>query len=252
MEIDPVIFWNVVLTLIIAPAVWAFRNMMAEVKRIDILLNRTREDYASRAEVKDEMQVVMDALHRLEDKLDRVLSRENRMLQFQGFKPSGMEKIANAMGFQGDQKQFQQFLQDNPDRQAEMLRYQDIARKMAEGGVVKKMQEGGATDKDNPTNVSPTAPIADVTAERLSAPALPEAGVVSPVLTRDEAGTYIPPTTGQLTGERKAGTFFAETEKADDITQTPISTVEPEKVTPEVTDVVETLEAYNQIPMTLD
>jgi len=75
MEIDPVIFWNVVLTLIIATAVWAFRSMMAEIKRIDILLNRTREDYASRAEVKDEMQVVMDALHRLEDKLDRVLSR---------------------------------------------------------------------------------------------------------------------------------------------------------------------------------
>ena len=30
MEIDPVIFWNVVLTLIIAPAVWAFRNMLAD------------------------------------------------------------------------------------------------------------------------------------------------------------------------------------------------------------------------------
>ena len=55
---------------------WAFRNMMAEVKRIDILLNRTREDYASRAELKDEMQHVMDALHRVEDKLDRVLSRD--------------------------------------------------------------------------------------------------------------------------------------------------------------------------------
>ena len=55
---------------------WAVRNMLAEMKRIDILLNRTREDYASRAEVKDEMQHVMDALHRLEDKLDRVLSRD--------------------------------------------------------------------------------------------------------------------------------------------------------------------------------
>ena len=140
------------------------------------------------------------------------------MISFQGFKPSGMEKIANAMGFQGNIKDFQKFLQDNPDRQAEMLRYQDIARKMVEGGYV-KMQEGGTTDKDkdNPTNVSPTAPIADITAERLSAPALPEGAVVKPTLTRDEAGTYIPPTTGQLTGERKAGTFFAETEKADDI-----------------------------------
>ena len=76
MEIDPVIFWNVILTLVIAPAIWTFRNMMIEVKRIDILLNRTREDYASRAEVKDEMQHVMDALHRLEYKLDRVLSRD--------------------------------------------------------------------------------------------------------------------------------------------------------------------------------
>ena len=78
MEIEPVIFWNVILTLVIAPAIWTFRNMMIEVKRIDILLNRTREDYASRAEFRDEMQDVMEALHRLEDKLDRVLSRESR------------------------------------------------------------------------------------------------------------------------------------------------------------------------------
>ena len=72
MELDPVIFWNVILTLVIAPAIWTFRNMMIEVKRIDILLNRTREDYASRAELKDEMQHLMDALHRVEDKLDSV------------------------------------------------------------------------------------------------------------------------------------------------------------------------------------
>ena len=76
MEIDPVIFWNVILTLVIAPAIWTFRNMMIEVKRIDILLNRTREEYASRAELKDEMQHLMDALHRVEDKIDRVLSRD--------------------------------------------------------------------------------------------------------------------------------------------------------------------------------
>ena len=76
MEIDPVIFWNVILTLVIAPAIWTFRNMLIELKRIDILLNRTREDYASRAELKDEMQHLMDALHRVEDKLDRVLSRD--------------------------------------------------------------------------------------------------------------------------------------------------------------------------------
>ena len=76
MEIDPVIFWNLILTLVIAPAIWTFRNMMIEVKRLDILLNKTREEYASRAEVKGEMHGVMEALHRLEDKLDRVLSKD--------------------------------------------------------------------------------------------------------------------------------------------------------------------------------
>ena len=76
MEISPIIFWNVVLTLIIAPAFWTFRNLMQEVKRVDILLNRTREDYATRKEMRDDMKQVVDALHRVEDKLDRVLSKE--------------------------------------------------------------------------------------------------------------------------------------------------------------------------------
>ena len=75
MEISPIIFWNVVLTLIIAPAFWTFRNLMQEVKRVDILLNRTREDYATRKELRDDMKQVVDALHRVEDKLDRVLSK---------------------------------------------------------------------------------------------------------------------------------------------------------------------------------
>ena len=76
MEIRPIIFWNVVLTLIIALAFWTFRNLMNEVKRIDILLNRKREDYTTRKEMRDDMKQVVDALHRVEDKLDRVLSKE--------------------------------------------------------------------------------------------------------------------------------------------------------------------------------
>ena len=74
-EISPVIFWNVVLTLVIAPAIWMFRNLMGEVKRIDILLNRTREEYSTKQELREDMKMVTDALHRLEDKLDKVLER---------------------------------------------------------------------------------------------------------------------------------------------------------------------------------
>tara|TARA_Y100000004_G_scaffold123626_1_gene138979 strand:+ start:52 stop:1923 length:1872 start_codon:yes stop_codon:yes gene_type:complete len=168
------------------------------------------------------------------------------MISFQGFKPSGMEKIANAMGFQGNIKDFQKFLDDNPDRQAEMMRYQDIAREMARGGIVKKMQEGG-TPK-TPEVEPPNAPIEDITAERMSAPALPESAIIKPELTRDEAGAYIPTTTGELTGDRRASTTFAETEKADDITPTQAATVTPDEVKPEVDQVVESLDAAQSNP----
>ena len=68
-------FWNIILTLVIAPAVWAFRGLIQEVKRIDILLNKTREEYVTRTELKDSTHSVMEALHRVEDKLDKVLSK---------------------------------------------------------------------------------------------------------------------------------------------------------------------------------
>ena len=168
------------------------------------------------------------------------------MISFQGFKPSGMEKIANAMGFQGNIKDFQKFLDENPDRQTEMLRYQDIAREMAKGGIVKKMQEGGTPE--TPKVEPPNAPIEDITAERMSAPALPESAIVKPELTRDEAGAYIPTTTGELTGDRRASTTFAETEKADDITPTQAATVTPDEVKPEVDQVVESLDAAQSNP----
>ena len=76
MEISAMLFWNIILTMVIAPAFWAFRQMFAEVKRIQILLNRTREEYATRIELRDDMQQVMAALHRVEDKLDNLLSKK--------------------------------------------------------------------------------------------------------------------------------------------------------------------------------
>ena len=76
MEISMWMFWNIILTLVIAPAVWAFRGLVQEVKRIAILLNKTREEYVTRKEMRDDLSQVMDALHRLEDKLDKVLSKD--------------------------------------------------------------------------------------------------------------------------------------------------------------------------------
>jgi hypothetical protein len=75
MDLDGMMFWNLVLTLVVAPALWAFKQLYAEVKRIQILLNKTREDYATRLEVRDDMRQISDALHRLEDKLDKILTK---------------------------------------------------------------------------------------------------------------------------------------------------------------------------------
>ena len=56
------------------PMAWAFNKMFAEVKRLQILLNKTREEYASKEDLRDTSGRVMEALHRLEDKLDKVLN----------------------------------------------------------------------------------------------------------------------------------------------------------------------------------
>ena len=131
------------------------------------------------------------------------------MNTFQGFKPSGMEKIANAMGFQGDQKQFQQFLQDNPDRQAEMMRYQDIARKMVEGGYVKKMQEGGDAPEAGETKT-----ITGVTADRVTDPKLAEGAKVDPFGIPTDSDQFVDPDATMLGDAPTGDVTTADTTKA--------------------------------------
>ena len=61
--------------LIIMGGGWFLGTQAKELKRVEILLNRTREDYVTRSDMRDDMRAVMEALHRVEDKLDRVLGR---------------------------------------------------------------------------------------------------------------------------------------------------------------------------------
>lgn len=66
---------DMLLGLIAAAGAWWMNETSREQKRINILLNKTREEYASKEDVRNDMRNVMDALHRVEDKLDKVLSR---------------------------------------------------------------------------------------------------------------------------------------------------------------------------------
>lgn len=67
---------DILLMIVAAGFGWWANNTTKEMKRLEILLNKTREEYATRGEVKAEMGRVMEALHRVEDKLDRILSSD--------------------------------------------------------------------------------------------------------------------------------------------------------------------------------
>ena len=56
------------IALIVMGGGWYLSTQSREIKRIDILLNKTREDYAKR----DDVTV---AINRLEEKIDRILER---------------------------------------------------------------------------------------------------------------------------------------------------------------------------------
>ena len=65
------------------------------------------------------------------------------MQMFQGFKPEGMKKIQQRMGYTGPAEQFQSYLQSNPDKQMMMNSYVNKAMNMASGGYVRNFQAGG-------------------------------------------------------------------------------------------------------------
>jgi len=71
------------------------------------------------------------------------------MARFIGFKPEGMRKIASKMGYQGSMSDFDNYLQQNPEKQRQMIVYESMAKQMARGGVV-KMQEGGIMNISSP------------------------------------------------------------------------------------------------------
>ena len=67
--IDAHIIWNVILTFILMPVGLLVRNILSEQKRLDILVNKTREeiarDYATREQIEADFQRIMDSIERL-------------------------------------------------------------------------------------------------------------------------------------------------------------------------------------------
>ena len=74
--LSPYIVWNALITLVLAPIWFQIRQNAAELKRQDILLNKTREEiakeYVTKNELKDEMNAIMDRIDKIGEKLDKL------------------------------------------------------------------------------------------------------------------------------------------------------------------------------------
>ena len=74
---DNMMLWNILLTVLVSAFGWAFSKMFSEVKRLQILLNKTREEYLPRDDAQSQTTQILEQLRRLEEKLDRFIERQN-------------------------------------------------------------------------------------------------------------------------------------------------------------------------------
>ena len=80
MEFGMETAWSGLLTAFIGAMAWFIKSRSEEVDRIQILLNRTREEmakeYVTKAEVHADINRVIDRLEALDAKLDRLMERK--------------------------------------------------------------------------------------------------------------------------------------------------------------------------------
>jgi hypothetical protein len=76
MELTPYLFWNIFITLVLAPILYNIRQNSDETKRIDILVNKTREElakeYVTKTELKNDFDVLINRIDKLGEKLDKL------------------------------------------------------------------------------------------------------------------------------------------------------------------------------------
>ena len=77
MELE--FLWNAALTAVLGVVGWMLKEWADELKRLQILLNRTREevakDYVTKAEVHADINRVITRLESLDVKIDRLMER---------------------------------------------------------------------------------------------------------------------------------------------------------------------------------
>ena len=77
--ISPYLLWNLVMTVVIVPLGFLIRTVLSEQKRLDILVNKTREeitrDYATREQIEADFERVLSSIQKIDEKLDRLQAK---------------------------------------------------------------------------------------------------------------------------------------------------------------------------------
>ena len=78
------ILWSGLLSLLIAVLMWVLKEKSADIKRLEILLSKTREeharDYVTKADVHNDINRVLARLDRLDEKLDAFMKEQRSAL----------------------------------------------------------------------------------------------------------------------------------------------------------------------------
>ena len=176
---------------------------------------------------------------------------------FKAFKPSGMEKIARSMGYQGNMQGFQDYIAQDPMRQQRMQQFTNQAMQMARGGAVKranvvKMQEGGVTppapveEATTPPaeETTPKSPsIGDITVDRLSTGALPVGGVTTAATTPVAGEQMLQTDTGMVDPRAGISTAVAGVTQADTVTETQANKMDAVQSAPAVQTALDATQA---------
>ena len=79
MELSTYLVWNVFITLILAPLLFSIRKNETELKRLDILINKTREEipskYVTKEDQENDISRLFERLDKLDQKIDKLIAQ---------------------------------------------------------------------------------------------------------------------------------------------------------------------------------
>ena len=76
--------WDGILSLLVAVLIWVLKEKSSDIKRLEILLSKTREeharDYVTKPDVHNDINRVLARLDRLDEKLDAFMKEQRSAL----------------------------------------------------------------------------------------------------------------------------------------------------------------------------